>query len=99
MLSKSRGQVLRVATVFHLLFHIDKAEEPLPLQISDAAMKAAVNFIQTACQHAAFIAGRGTIEEELQKFKSGTCCALAIHIFLCTVDPHISEHHGTGPSS
>lgn len=70
MLSKSRGHVLRVATVFHLLFHVDK-EEPLSNEVSEEAIKASVNFIQTSCQQVAYIAGRGTIEEEFQKFQSG----------------------------
>ena len=47
MLSKSRGQVLRVATVFHLLFNID-SEESLSDMVSDEAIKAAVNFVKVA---------------------------------------------------
>ena len=72
MLSKSRGLVLRVAAVLHVLFHIDCAD-PLSDQLSDMSIKAAVNFIQIACQQTAYIAGRGTLQEEVQKYKTGMC--------------------------
>ena len=69
MLSKSRGQVLRVASVLHLLFSID-SEDTLSGVVSEEAIIAAVNFVKVACQHSAHIAGRGKIEEEIQKFKT-----------------------------
>ena len=45
MLSKSRGQILRVAAVLHVLFHLDT---PLiiPEAISDQALLAAQNFVE-----------------------------------------------------
>ena len=70
MLSKSRGLVLRVATVLHMLFHINSTD-PLPDQLSDMSIKAAVNFVQISCQQTAYIAGRGTLQEEAQKYKIG----------------------------
>ena len=39
--------------------------------VTESAVKAAVNVVQTACQQTAYIAGRGTIQEELVKFKTG----------------------------
>ena len=71
MLSKSRGHVLRVATVLHLLFNLDDPYQPLDSVVSEAAVKAAVNFIQVASQQTASIAGRGTMSAELDKFKAG----------------------------
>ena len=71
MLSKSRGQVLRIATILHMLFSIDSEQGPLNNEVSDMAVKAAVNFVQTACQQTAFIAGKGLIKEEVQGYKAG----------------------------
>lgn len=70
MLSKSRGQVLRLATVLHMLFSLDKTED-LSEEVSEEAIKAAVNFVKLACQQTAFIAGKKTLPEELEKFKCG----------------------------
>ena len=71
MLSKSRGQVLRIATILHMLFSIDDEDQLLSPDVSDTAVKAAVNFVQVAYQQTAFVAGKGLIEEEVQGFKSG----------------------------
>ena len=78
MLSKSRGHVLRIATVLHLLFHLDDAHHQLDVVVSEEAVRAAVNFIQVASQHTAFIAGRGLLNEELEKFKAGKCIAVGV---------------------
>ena len=71
MLSKSRGHVLRIATILHMLFSIESEHESLNTEVSDIAVKAAVNFVQTACQQTAFIAGKGLIQEEVQGYKTG----------------------------
>lgn len=82
MLSKSRGEVFRLATVMHMLFSIDSVNCSIPEEILEIALKAAVNFVQTACQQTAYIAGRETFQEELQKFKAGTCT------YICTSLKH-----------
>ena len=71
MLSKSCGQVLRISTIFHMLFSIENEQEPLSSEVSEVAVKAAVNFVQTACQQTAFVAGKGFIQEEVQTYKTG----------------------------
>ena len=71
MLSKSRGQVLRLATVLHMLFSIDSPNEDLDETISENALKAAVNIMKLATQQTAYIAGKGELTEELEKFKTG----------------------------
>ena len=71
ILSKSRGQVLRLTAVMHMLFNIDNVDQPLEEEVGELAVKAAVNFIQLACQQTAFIAGKGTLQEEMDKFKAG----------------------------
>lgn len=69
MLSKSRGQVIRIATILHMLFNTE--EEDLCTKVSDGAVKAAINLVKTACQQTAFIAGKGLIQEEMQGYKAG----------------------------
>lgn len=74
MLSNSRGLVLRLAAVIHVLFSLEQ-DEPLDESVSDTvsenAVKAAIKFVQTACQHTTYIAGRGSLEEEIERFKDG----------------------------
>ena len=74
MLSKSLGQVLRIATCPHILFMLEDlhiAQETI--EISEAAIAAAINFIEVCCQHAAFIAGRGDITEDLSWLMLVSC--------------------------
>lgn len=78
MLSKSRGQLLRVAAVLHVLFEVgnNTLGEPSSNIISDEAVKAAINFIEVTCQQTAYIAGRGTVKDEIKRFKSGKLAEL-----------------------
>jgi len=70
MLSKSKGQILRVAATMHVLFHMD---EPLdiPLVISEGAIKASENFVEMCLQNAAYLAGRGDIKEAVGDIQRG----------------------------
>ena len=70
MLSKSKGQVLRVAAALRVLFH---RNTPLnvPESISEEAVKAAVSFVDLCLHHVAHIAGRGDITEAIQALKPG----------------------------
>lgn len=70
MLSKSRGQVLRVAAVLHLLFHLNE-DTPLPDNVTEEAVIAATNLVKVACQQTAFISGRKSLKEEVEKFDRG----------------------------
>lgn len=81
MLSKSRGQVLRLAAVFHLLFSICKQDDPLPDVVTEDAIMAAIDFMKVSCQHVAFIAGRGDLKEEYKKLEDGkdNDCLLGMH--------------------
>jgi len=67
ILSKSRGQVLRVAAVLHTLFSIENEDKNVPNEVSDVALKAAVDFVCASCQQTAYIAGRGPIDEEIER--------------------------------
>ena len=68
MLSKSRGQILRVAATLHVLFHLDTPLS-IPATISDEALKAAQEFVETSNQHVACLAGRGDITEAIEMFQ------------------------------
>lgn len=71
MLSKAKGQVLRVAAVLHVLSCDSEDDEGnifvsrVSDTISNEALLAAQDFVQTCCQHAAYVAGRGKIEDEI----------------------------------
>ena len=71
MLSKSKGQILRTAAVLHVLFKLQKEEDDDIKEISSDAMAAAINFIQTSIQHTAYIAGKDTIVNEVEKAETG----------------------------
>lgn len=73
MLSKSRGQVLRLAAVFNLLFSLsdENSEEPqLAREVSEQAIIAAINFMKLSCQQVGYISGRGDLKEEFLKLQS-----------------------------
>ena len=69
MLSKSKGQILRVAAVLHALFNVDNPGN-IPEVLSEDAMIAANNFVSVCLQHAALISGRGLLEEAIKLAES-----------------------------
>lgn len=70
MLSKSLGQILRVAASMNVLFQLE-CREVLQVEISKKAIDAAIYFVETCCQETAFIAGRGNICEEIRLIEIG----------------------------
>ena len=84
MLSKSRGQILRVAATMHVLFHLD-TPLTIPSTISEDALKAAQSFVELCNEHAACLAGRGDIGEaieNIQQLRRGiTVNIVKLHIF------------------
>ena len=68
MLSKSKGQTLRIAAAMHVLFSWETPATISPT-ISDQALKAADNFVEVCIQHAAFLAGRGVIADEISSLQ------------------------------
>ena len=70
ILSKSKGLILRVAAVMHVMFHLENPND-LPNEISLNALEAAQDFVDMCCQHAAFMAGRGEIRDEIQQLQAG----------------------------
>ena len=81
MLSKSKGQVLRVAATFQVLFKLDhdahqshtdqpetgKVPEYDMHNISEAAVIASIDFVKLCCQQTAFIAG---LKDEIEIIKA-----------------------------
>lgn len=72
MLSKSMGQILRVSAATHILFSMESNSE-ISDDIFQMAIDAGINFVEVCCQHAAFITGRGNIDDQLQNIDSGRC--------------------------
>lgn len=70
MLSKSMGQILRISVAMHVLFHMDN-EAPLPDVITEEAIHASIDFVEVCCQHAAYLSGRGDLNQEFELLKSG----------------------------
>ncbi len=92
-LSKSKGQILRVAAAFHILFeaasiedkddHEDNDEDSQSgalLEISEVAMLASINFVELCCQQTAFMAGRGNIGEDIELIKASTSVTVYIAV-------------------
>lgn len=72
MLSKEKGLILRVAGMLHVLFHLESSGD-ISSEISIEAIEAAKDFVDVCCQHTAFVAGRGEIQDailNLQKVRS-----------------------------
>jgi hypothetical protein len=70
MLSKSKGQILRVAAAIHVLFHMETPNS-VPPDISEAAVKASDSFVNYCIQHAAFLGGRGDLKSAVDGFHEG----------------------------
>ena len=86
MLSKSKGQVLRVAATLHFLFNINSPssdQQELSDEISEDAILASINFVSLCCQQTAFMAGCGNITEEIQLIKESMRCFI-LHIIMWT---------------
>ena len=64
MLSKSKGQILRVARALHILFHVG-SPDTVNSELSEDAVSAAIDFVGLCCQQTAYMAGRGDIKEEI----------------------------------
>lgn len=70
MLSKSKGQILRVAATLHVLFHVNEPQV-IPDEISRDAIEAAINLVEVCIQHAAYLAGRGDVHSMIEEIMKG----------------------------
>ena len=66
MLSRSRGQILRVAAVMHILFHMDTPTSILN-EINEIAVRAADCFVDLCMQQAAYLGVGGIYKRQLLK--------------------------------
>ena len=69
MLSKSKGQILRVATALHVHFHVGSYDS-ISGEINEEAIAVSVNFVGLCCQQTAYMAGWGDINEDIQIIKA-----------------------------
>ena len=65
VISKSKGQILRVAAIFNALFTLDDCH-PLEEVLSTVAIKAAINYVEMCNEHTAIIGGRKSTVEPLK---------------------------------
>ena len=70
MLSKSMGQILRVAACLQCLFDLD-GDYSTVCDVSREAVIAAMDLVEVCCQHTAYIAGRGEITQEIEIIDAG----------------------------
>ena len=56
--------------MLHVLFHLDTPDD-IPSTISEAALQAAQNYVDLCCQHTAFLAGKGDIDDAIMKIQKG----------------------------
>ena len=62
----------KVAAVMHVLFNLDNPTTcTIPQQISEAAVKAADSFVDLCLHHAAYLGGRGKLEEAIEDISKG----------------------------
>jgi hypothetical protein len=71
LFSRDAKQVQRAnSSVLHVLFHID-APLDISAVISVEAIKAAINMTDVCIQHAAYLAGRGDVDDLIQELTKG----------------------------
>ena len=64
LLSKSKGQILRLAAVFNALYSLDPSHS-LSTELSSSSVKAAINFVQVCNEHTAIMGGQKNITTAL----------------------------------
>lgn len=78
MLSKSKGQILRVAAALHILFAmyppVGSDDDGIGSEITNKAILAAINFVEVCCQQTAYMAGRGELQQDIQLIKASEYC-------------------------
>ncbi len=55
----------------HVTFHLE-TPNVIPQEICPEALEAAQDFVNMCCQHAAFMAGRGGIPDEIMQLQAGS---------------------------
>ena len=79
MLSKSKGQILRVSACLHALFYIE-TPSVIPEVISVQAIRAAIDLVEVCIQHAAFLAGREDVNDMIEDMRKGNWIPVVIWV-------------------
>jgi hypothetical protein len=82
MLSKAKGQILRVAATLHVLFHID-TPLVIPSVIANNAVEAAIDLVDVCIQQAAYLAGRGDVKEAIEELAKGCFMNNLFYVYSC----------------
>ena len=77
LISKSLGQILRVSGAMHTLFNLECEE--VGSTITKDAIDAAIHFVEVCCQQAAYIAGTGELDKELELIVKGVSLYMDTH--------------------
>ena len=56
-MGKSKAQMMRVAAVLHVLFHLGCGDD-IAAELTDTSIKAAINLVDVCSEHARMFAGR-----------------------------------------
>lgn len=56
-----------------LYTYYDSDNYTITEEVSECAVRAATDYVTISCQQTAFIAGRGLLSEEVERYKSGKC--------------------------
>ena len=83
MLSKSKGQILRVAATMHVMFNWETPHSTL-IVISDEAMKAAIDFVEICNHHVNYLTGKDNINDEIENLSQSmqsTCVCTHVHLY------------------
>ncbi len=78
VLSKSKGQILRLSAVFNALFSLDP-NYSLSDILSDKAIAAAVNFVELCNEHIAIMGGRANVTDPLSRKYILSLCVCLFH--------------------
>ena len=60
-----------------VLFHVDNPHN-IPAKVGEDAMKAAISFVDLCIQHAAYLTGRGRIQDEVYQIMQGVIALMCI---------------------
>ena len=77
-----------MAAVLHVIFHLDTPLE-ISEDISDAAIVAAHDLVSVCIQHAAYLAGRTDVDNEIDTMIEGAhncMCAPSVHHLILKCD-------------
>lgn len=79
ILSKQKGQALRVSAIMNALFSLDD-KYPLKASINEDAVKAAINFVQVCGDHASILSGRRSLADVVATVDTSEVLGLVLQL-------------------